>query len=175
MFDLDGEIRAWARAVHPDGCGRDGSVDELMDHLSSEIERLQHEGLSQEQAFVAATERMGSVDELMREHAKNRRVVSMLCRAPQDEDAGEPQRRRDPMNPRRAAVLNLVVAIVFAAAILMSAFLLPDEEASATVTYLLIAVWLIPFTLLSASAGRRSIRSEYRCIRRKVAGLIGRG
>ena len=76
MFDLDKEIHAWCRSIHSNGWKRASSHAELMDHLYCEVERLSEEGLSEIQAFLAATERMGTVEDLRIEHSKNRNLLS---------------------------------------------------------------------------------------------------
>jgi len=53
------------------------------------------------------------------------------------------------MNPKRAAFFNIVISIIFAVAIILSSHLLKDSEHSQTVLYLLIAMWWIPFSLLT--------------------------
>jgi hypothetical protein len=78
MFDLDKEIDAWCRSVHSNGWKRASSIAELKDHLSCEIERVSAEGVSEKQAFLAATERLGSVEELRLEYSKNRNLMSTL-------------------------------------------------------------------------------------------------
>ena len=75
MFDLDKEIHAWCRSIHSNGWKRASST-ELMDHLYCEVERLSEEGLSEKQAFLAATERMGNVEDLRLEYSKNRNLGS---------------------------------------------------------------------------------------------------
>lgn len=76
MFDLDKEIHALCRSIYSNDWKRASSIDELKDHLYCEVERLSDEGLSEEQAFLTATERMGNVEKLRIEHAKNRSLLS---------------------------------------------------------------------------------------------------
>ncbi len=76
MFDLDKEIDAWCRSVRSNGWKQASSNAELRDHLYCEIGRLSEEGLSEKQAFLAATERMGNVEDLRLEYSKNRNLVS---------------------------------------------------------------------------------------------------
>lgn len=78
MFNLDREIDAWCRSIRLKGGKRASSTAELKDHLHCEVGRLSEEGLSEEQAFLAATERMGNVEELRLEYSKNRNLVSTL-------------------------------------------------------------------------------------------------
>lgn len=40
MFQLEHEVRNWCASINADGCARDEHLEELEDHLLSEIERL---------------------------------------------------------------------------------------------------------------------------------------
>lgn len=64
------------------------------------------------------------------------------------------------MTPRKAALFNLAIAVIFATTILLACWLLDDSKQSKSITYLLIATWWIPFSCLSA-AGLRCRR--HRC------------
>lgn len=56
------------------------------------------------------------------------------------------------MNQKKAALVNIGISILFAAAIIVSAFLLKGTQYQQTVTWLLIAVWWIPFSWLGGRA-----------------------
>ena len=79
MFQLDREVTAWCSSILPDDCSRNERVDELEDHLYSEIEGLQAEGLTEEQAFTTATQRLGEARMLLSEFSKNQTFISRLC------------------------------------------------------------------------------------------------
>lgn len=70
----------------------------------------------------------------------------------------------------RKAKLQLVIAIVFAAAILISSKLLAGTGYGSTVMFLLIAAWWVPYSALNAAEGETPIRDELRCIRRRLFG-----
>ncbi len=76
MFDLDAQRRGWRDALlREDALGPD-EVDELEDHLLSELETLKAVGLSEEEAFWVAAKRVGDGDVLALEFGKvNRRAV----------------------------------------------------------------------------------------------------
>lgn len=64
------------------------------------------------------------------------------------------------MSPKRGATLVVLVSLAFAAAILLASYLMGDSPNRETVVFLLIAVWWVPFTYLSA----RSVpRCRSRC------------
>ncbi len=60
------------------------------------------------------------------------------------------------MNPKKVAILNIAVAIFFAAAIIFSDFLLAGTEYNEIARNALIALWFIPFSYLSSCTGCRS-------------------
>jgi len=176
MFNLDQAICNWCRSVYPNWWKRDARIAELTDHLYCEVERLCAEGLLEEEAFLVATKRMGNINTLIAEHAKNRSVLSMLY----DTGMNHLEEWRRPMNPKKASFLIIVISLFFAAAIIVSSYLLGDtqyEPYSQTVMYLLIALWFIPYSALSmtATGERGSIKSDCLSIKRKVSSLFNRG
>ena len=61
------------------------------------------------------------------------------------------------MNPKQAATLLIIISLIAAAAIMLSSYLLDGRDTSQTVMFLIIAVWFVPFTWLSArAAGKKS-------------------
>ncbi len=175
MFILEREVQAWCRSVYPGWRNRDARIAELADHLYCEIERLHADGLSEEEAFIAATGRMGDISLLIEEHAKNRGVVASIY----SNGIDSIENWRSSMNPKKASTLIIVISLLFAAAIILSSYLLADtqyEHLSQTVMYLLIAIWFIPYTLLSmtATGEQGTVKSEYLCMKRKVFGLFSR-
>ena len=154
MFDLDQEIHAWCCTIYPCWWNRDARTTELADHLYCEVERLRAGGLSEEEAFLAATKRMGTVATLISEHAKNRNWLASISGT----GINQLENWGSSMSPKRASTLIIVISLIFAAAIIVSTYLLVDtqyEQYSQTVMYLLIAIWFIPYSLLSITATRK--------------------
>ena len=61
------------------------------------------------------------------------------------------------MNPKKAATLLIIISLIAAAAIMFSSCFLDGRDTSQTVMFLIIAVWFVPFTWLSArAAGKKS-------------------
>jgi hypothetical protein len=153
MFDLENDIEAWCQAVYKHHFCPQEQVAELKDHLYCEIEALLDEGLTEEEAFAEATDRLGSVVRLNQEAAKNQN--SFLLSMAKTESKIE--RWADRYSPQQAARLNIFLSLFFGAAIVISTFLIelsPLEEHSQTVMYILIAVWFVPFSALSAASGK---------------------
>ncbi len=67
--EVEGQISQWRRYVssHPTVAG--GDVEELEDHLRSQIDDLRDVGLDDGEAFLVAVKRMGRMDDMWREFA----------------------------------------------------------------------------------------------------------
>jgi hypothetical protein len=93
--DLEAQIAEWRsymlrrRAVH------DSDVDELEDHLRERVGDLTETGLRPDEAFLIAVKRMGRMDELSREFAREHsdRLWKQLVLTP--DAPAEAERRRD--------------------------------------------------------------------------------
>ncbi len=70
MESVESQIKEWRAYVAgaPGVNGRD--VDELEDHLRGQIAELNEAGLADDEAFLVAVKRMGDVDSLSREFAR---------------------------------------------------------------------------------------------------------
>ncbi|MDY0908586.1 permease prefix domain 1-containing protein [Microbacterium sp. CFBP9034] len=67
---LEQQITAWREYVGRREAIADRDVDELEDHLRDQIERLETSGLAPDEAFLVAVKRMGGLDDLSREFAR---------------------------------------------------------------------------------------------------------
>jgi hypothetical protein len=70
MFNLDQAIADWRRRMAAGDIKNSEVLDELESHLREDVEQQIHLGLSAQQAFEAAIERMGEASELKAEFAK---------------------------------------------------------------------------------------------------------
>src|SRR5918992_5288729 len=70
MERVESQIAEWRAYVAgaPGVNGRD--VDELEDHLRGQIAELNSAGLADDEAFLVAVKRMGDLDDLSREYAR---------------------------------------------------------------------------------------------------------
>lgn len=59
------------------------------------------------------------------------------------------------MDHKKAKWANIVIALFFAAAMIISSYYIADKELLKTVSFLLIAVWLVPFFYLSKKMKRK--------------------
>jgi hypothetical protein len=68
--DLEGQIAEWRGYVESRRAVTDTDGDELEDHLRGQIAELTEAGLQEDESFLIAVKRMGSIDELSREFAR---------------------------------------------------------------------------------------------------------
>lgn len=52
------------------------------------------------------------------------------------------------MNPKKTTLSIILVSLAFAIAILISSYIFADTEYSQTATFILIAIWFVPFSYL---------------------------
>jgi hypothetical protein len=75
MFDLEQAIANWRREFKSAGIKAPAPLDELELHLREEIERQLKSGLTEQRAFVFATQKMGEAgmlkNEFQKDHARN--------------------------------------------------------------------------------------------------------
>ncbi|MEM7031818.1 MAG: hypothetical protein AAF629_19850 [Chloroflexota bacterium] len=53
------------------------------------------------------------------------------------------------MTSKKATYANIIIAIVFAAAMIGSAIIIDDTDTERNVRFILIAIWLVPFFYLT--------------------------
>lgn len=70
MFDLSKEISNWRTNLSQKQTCVSSDLDELESHLKDEIDQLEKKDLSQQEAFMVATHRLGDTDALAGEFAK---------------------------------------------------------------------------------------------------------
>lgn len=70
MFDLNDQITKWHNGLAQSEAFNGRDIDELRCHLREEIEQLTAAGLSQQEAFLVARQRLGDTDSLESEFAK---------------------------------------------------------------------------------------------------------
>ncbi len=70
MFELESNIRAWSDNLRLRGNLKETDILELESHLRDEIEDFLAAGLSEDEAFLIAVKRLGSIDKLSLEYSK---------------------------------------------------------------------------------------------------------
>ncbi|RZU75807.1 cytochrome bd-type quinol oxidase subunit 2 [Micromonospora kangleipakensis] len=105
--DLEGQITEWRAYMHRRRELHHTDAEELEDHLRSRITELTEAGLRADEAFLIAVKRMGSLDELSREFARehSERLWKQLV-LPREPDAPAAARSR-----RELLVMVLCAAV----------------------------------------------------------------
>src|SRR5918999_3669977 len=122
MENVEARIAEW-RAYVGNAPGVNGhDVDELEDHLRHQISELHAAGLADDEAFLVAVKRMGDLDGLSREFAREHsgRLWKQLVLSGHDEPARAAGGWLEPLLFAAAAAVTIQVARFFAD--------FPDEE-----------------------------------------------
>ena len=59
------------------------------------------------------------------------------------------------MDCKKVKVANIIISVLFAAAMIISSYFIEDKDLSKTVVIMLIAVWLVPFFYLNKQMKRK--------------------
>lgn len=105
---LEAQISAWRTWLRRRPALREADVAELEDHLRGQVEALGEAGLAEDEAFLVAVKRLGAVDALSREFAREhseRLWKQLVIGGGPEAGAGE----------RREALVALALAVVAAA------------------------------------------------------------
>lgn len=138
---LDAQIDQWRRYLHRRQAIHTVDVAELEDHLREQIAVLTEAGLAVDEAFLVAVKRMGSLDALSREFAREHsdRLWKQLVVAPSDPAQGRTGARTD-------AIVAFFVAAAAALAIKTPAlFGRPLAEDSAGFYLVNLSLFVLPF------------------------------
>jgi hypothetical protein len=108
--DLETQIAEWRAELHRRRVLHHGDAEELEDHLRSRIAELKEVGLHEDEAFLVAIKRMGSLDELSREFTREHsdRLWKQLTVSAGDDGQAAARSRTD---------LGVMLAFAVAAAI----------------------------------------------------------
>ncbi|MEV4483174.1 permease prefix domain 1-containing protein [Micromonospora coxensis] len=112
--DLEGQIAEWRAYMQRRRELRHTDAEELEDHLRSRITDLTESGLRSDEAFLIAVKRMGSLDELSREFAREhseRLWKQLVLPGEPDAPAAARSRRELPVMVLCAAVAALAIKV----------------------------------------------------------------
>jgi len=149
--ELDSDIARWRGYLERRTTIAPDDVAEMEDHLREQIGELSEGGLSESEAFLVAITRLGSVDEISREFAREHteRMWKQLALTP----AASPEE-----GGRRRGELGVVLALaVGSAAAVKAGFLLLGETRLALTMGLLIAPFLGAYFAWKRRVGLRPI------------------
>jgi hypothetical protein len=111
--ELEGQIAEWRAYTHRRRELHNTDVEELEDHLRSRITELTESGLRPDEAFLIAVKRMGSLDELSREFARehSERLWKQLMLSGEPDAPAAQSRRELPVMVLCAAVAALAIKV----------------------------------------------------------------
>jgi hypothetical protein len=112
--DLEGQVAEWRAYMHRRRELHHSDAEELEDHLRSRIAELTEAGLCPDEAFLIAVKRMGSLDELSREFAREhsgRLWKQLVLPREPDASAAARSRRELPVMVLCAAVAALAIMV----------------------------------------------------------------
>ncbi|MEV4657294.1 permease prefix domain 1-containing protein [Micromonospora sp. NPDC049301] len=112
--DLEGQIAEWRAYIHRRRELHHTDAEELEDHLRSRITELTEAGLRADESFLIAVKRMGSLDELSREFAREhseRLWKQLVLPAEPDAPTAARSRRELPVMVLCAAVAALAIKV----------------------------------------------------------------
>ncbi|MCR2765037.1 permease prefix domain 1-containing protein [Microbacterium sp. zg.B48] len=92
---LEAQIASWTQYVRRRRAVAGADVDELEGHLRDQVDDLVRAGLSEEESFLVAIRRIGSLDDVSREYAREH--SDRLWKQLVIEDPAGPERRRRPI------------------------------------------------------------------------------
>ena len=155
MFQLDKAVDEWCNQIIEEGSAE--ALAELKDHLYCEVDNQLAQGLTPEQAFVAATEKLGDPSKLRAEWHKNRNLFSQaLCRIRQLE-TNISARWIDHLSADEIAYRQILFSLIFALLVLLSSLLLGHTGYNEAIMFVLMCICFVPFSLLANAPQAESV------------------
>lgn len=150
--ELEAQVDRWRGYVHRRQVISSADVDELEDHLRGQVADLRATGLDDDEAFLVAIKRLGNLDAVSREYAREHsdRLWKQLALVPDDSSGSPAPRWRE---------LTVVLALAVGAGVSVRAGLswIDGEGAFARNVGLLVAPFLIAYLAWKRQAGLRTV------------------
>lgn len=141
MFDLNEQVNQWFKTLKNAKAIDEQNIDELKDHLFSEIEAQIASGKSQEEAFIIATALLGDQQQLKQEFIKNKQKLFKLCQQQEDASFDELLLKQEEKQQKGLSKMLIGNAIIWASAMIGTALLVKGHDNSQSITMLLVALW----------------------------------
>lgn len=176
MFDLAKEVKLWSQSLKQIGCvsksTSENNIDELIDHLYCEIEALQKEGLSEQEAFEKAVEQFGESGQFLVEQGKVGGSSSTLFHSTGLAQLHKLEKKIAPKSNQQKIpeVQILLISILFAIAMIVTPLVISDKNLASMISNLLYAA-SATFILLLSINNRHSLKCEYLWIKRNLSKL----
>ena len=134
--ELESQIGQWRGYVARRVAITGADVDEMEDHLRNQVSDLTTAGLAADEAFLVAVKRMGNVDSISREFAREHsdRLWKQLVLMPAELDG-------DHARPKYELIVVLVLAFAAGLAVKIGTTLIDDEATAARN----ISLFVLPF------------------------------
>ncbi|MEZ0448880.1 permease prefix domain 1-containing protein [Cellulomonas sp. ICMP 17802] len=149
---LEAQVDRWRGYVHRRQVISSADVDELEDHLRGQVADLRATGLDEDEAFLVAIKRLGNLDAVSREYARehSERLWKQLALVPDDSPGAPAPRWRE---------LAVVLALAVGAGVAVRAgiALIDDEGAFARNVGLLVMPFLAGYLGWKRQAGPRTV------------------
>lgn len=150
--ELEAQIDRWRGYVHRRQVISSSDVDELEDHLRGQVADLRATGLDDDEAFLVAIKRLGNLDAVSREYAREHsdRLWKQLALVPDDSPGSPAPRWRE---------LAVVLALAVGAGVAVRAGIawFDDELALARNVALLVVPFLAAYLGWKRQAGPRTV------------------
>ncbi|KRD45541.1 hypothetical protein ASE38_02985 [Cellulomonas sp. Root930] len=151
--ELEAQIDRWRGYVHRRQVISSADVDELEDHLRGQVTDLRATGLDDDEAFLVAIKRLGNLDAVSREYAREHsdRLWKQLALVPDDSSGSPAPRWRE---------LAVVIALAVGAGVAVRAGIAwfgDDELALARNIGLLVVPFLAAYLGWKRRAGLRTV------------------
>ncbi|MFB8278928.1 permease prefix domain 1-containing protein [Nocardia colli] len=145
--ELESQIGQWRGYVQRHQAISAADVEEMEDHLREQVSDLTGAGLASDEAFLVAVKRMGSVDSISREFARehSERLWKQLVLLPAEPEGGDAR-------PKRELIVVLALAVVAALALKAGLALLDGAAAARN-----LSLFVLPF-LAGYFAWKRQVR-----------------
>lgn len=150
--ELEAQIDRWRGYVHRRQVISSADVDELEDHLRGQVADLRATGLDDDEAFLVAIKRLGNLDAVSREYAREHsdRLWKQLALVPDDSPGSPAPRWRE---------LAVVLALAVGAGVAVRAGIawFDDELALVRNVALLVVPFLAAYLGWKRQAGPRTV------------------
>lgn len=149
--ELEAQIDRWRGYVHRRQVISSADVDELEDHLRGQVADLRATGLDDDESFLVAIKRLGNLDAVSREYAREHsdRLWKQLALVPEEAPGSPAPRWRE---------LAVVLALAVGAGIAVKLGIVwMDDEVFARNVGLLVAPFLIAYLGWKRQVGARTV------------------
>lgn len=149
--ELEAQIDRWRGYVHRRQVISSADVDELEDHLRGQVADLRATGLDDDESFLVAIKRLGNLDAVSREYAREHsdRLWKQLALVPEEAPGSTAPRWRE---------LAVVLALAVGAGIAVKLGIVwMDDEVLARNVGLLVAPFLIAYLGWKRQVGTRTV------------------